>query len=61
MAGIDDAMLALDFDLACTIRINQHDADQDKHRAKMTAYYCIAMFNGEDPDDNADNVIPEQY
>lgn len=52
MAGIEDATLALDFDLACTVRLNQFDGDQDKLRAKLVAAYCIKAFNGVSLDDD---------
>ena len=43
MADIADPVLALDFDLACTVRLNQHDAEQVKASAKLTAAYCISL------------------
>jgi len=57
LAGIEDETLALDFDLACTVRLNQFDGDQDKLRAKLVAEYCIRAFNGDSLDNDQEGTL----
>jgi hypothetical protein len=46
MAGIDDDMGALDFDLTCTLRLEIFDFECRKTQAKLTAIEVSKMFSG---------------
>lgn len=56
LAGINDENAALDFDLACTIRLNAYEMERDQMRAKLTAYEVSKLFgDGESSDDYVDS------
>lgn len=45
LAGVEDDIAALDFDLACTLRLQQYDMDVAEMQAKRIAHEAaIAMF-----------------
>jgi hypothetical protein len=44
---IEDRVSALDFDLACTVRLNYFDTERMQAQAKFTAYEVSKMFGGE--------------
>ena len=44
LAGIECPNAALDFDLACTIRLNAYDLEVDQTRAKLIAYEVSKIF-----------------
>lgn len=52
MAGIQDETAALDFDLACAIRLNQYSIERDELRAKLIAYEVSKLFGSSDADDD---------
>ncbi len=45
LAGVNDGMAALDFDLACTIRLHQYDIDTAKARADYLAAKIVEGVN----------------
>lgn len=59
MAGIPCPVAALDFDLACTIRLNQFDLERDQMRAKLIAYEVSKLFGdgSDEPQANDGEMI----
>lgn len=53
LVEIADKDAALDFDLACAIRLNQHDIERDEVLAKRIAYEVSKIF-GDGETDAAD-------
>lgn len=50
-AGIRCENAAFDFDLACTVRLNQWDLERDERLAKLIAYEVSKLFgSGEESD-----------
>lgn len=58
LAGIQCPTAALDFDLACTIRLNAWDMERDKTRAKLIAYEVSKMFGDGNSDDSGNVSDP---
>lgn len=52
LAGIEDEVAALDFDLACVYRLAIYDNQQDLKRAKMFALENGKMLAGKSGDDS---------
>lgn len=47
LVGIEDPLVALDFDLACTLRLLQFDNDMHEAQAKRIAYETVKMAFGD--------------
>ena len=47
MAGIEDEMAKLDFDLACAFRLILHDNECREGQAKLIAYEVSKLFGSE--------------
>ncbi len=58
LAGIQCPTAALDFDLACTIRLNAWDMERDKTKAKLIAYEVSKMFGDGQNDDESGGDDP---
>jgi len=57
LAGILCENAALDFDLACVIRLNQHDIERDEAMAKRIAYEtCKMAFGDGESDEQSDGA-----
>lgn len=48
MAGVTCPNAALDFDLACAIRMQQYDLERDETQAKRIAYEVSKLFSSEE-------------
>ena len=61
LAGIKDEIAALDFDLACSFRLEIYEGEKMKTTAKLIAYEVSKIFgDGESGSKNDDQyVIPE--
>lgn len=51
MAGITDSLAALDFDLACSLRLTIFDNEAQKAQAKRIAFEVGKMLTGKGGDD----------
>jgi hypothetical protein len=47
LAGVDDEMAALDFDLACAVRLDIYDGEARKASAILIAQEVAKVFVGE--------------
>ena len=56
LAGIDDDIAALDFDLACAFRLEIYDNDKLKTQAKRIAYEVSKIFGDGSEDDDGDEA-----
>jgi hypothetical protein len=56
LAGISDENAALDFDLACTVRLNAYHMERDENRAKLIAYEVSKLFG--DAEESNDGYPP---
>lgn len=62
MAGIRCPNAALDFDLACTIRLQQYDLEAVETQAKRIAYEVSKIFgSGEDDGGDAGGTPVETW
>jgi hypothetical protein len=48
LAGIEDELAALDFDLACTLRLSIYDTDCQKNQAALIADEVVKRVFGDD-------------
>lgn len=46
LAGVTDEFAALDFDVACTVRLNHYDADCREQQAILIAAKVGELFGG---------------
>lgn len=57
MLKIRDEVTALDFDLACTLRLTRYDNECNEAQAKLIALEVSKMFSGSDETANNGNSV----
>ena len=61
LAGITNDIAALDFDLACSFRLELYDIEKDKTRAKLIAYEVSKMFGDSSGEGDVDTSGAEVW